>query len=57
MGRKLTEEELADPDFQALLVALEKVAKPVTLKAIKRWHRPAEQQATEPVPQDIKPTL
>jgi hypothetical protein len=32
MGRKLTEEELADPDFQALIVALEKVSKPVAVK-------------------------
>ena len=32
MGRKLTDEELADPDFQALIVALEKASKPVTLK-------------------------
>jgi hypothetical protein len=29
MGRKLTEEELDDPDFQALFVALEKVSKPI----------------------------
>jgi hypothetical protein len=35
MGRKLTDEELADPDFQALIVALEKVSKPV---AVKRPH-------------------
>ena len=48
---------MADPDFQALLVALEKVAKRVTLKAIKRWQRPAEQQATESPTQDVKPTL
>jgi hypothetical protein len=32
MGRKLTDEELADPDFQALIVALEKASKPVTVK-------------------------
>ena len=32
MGRKLTDEELADPDFQALIVALEKVSKPVAVK-------------------------
>ena len=29
MGRKLTEDELNDPDFQALLVAVKKVSKPV----------------------------
>ncbi len=29
MGRKLTDDELNDPDFQALLTALKKVAKPV----------------------------
>ncbi len=32
MGRTLTDEELADPDFQALIVALEKASKPVTVK-------------------------
>ena len=32
MGRKLTDEELADPDFQALIVALEKAAKPVGVR-------------------------
>jgi hypothetical protein len=32
MGRKLTDEELADPDFQALFVALEKASKPVGIK-------------------------
>jgi hypothetical protein len=29
MGRKLTEDEFKDPDFQALLVALKKVSRPV----------------------------
>jgi hypothetical protein len=32
MGRKLTDEEFADPDFQALFVALEKASKPVVVK-------------------------
>jgi hypothetical protein len=32
MGRKLTDEEFADPDFQALLVSLEKASKPIARK-------------------------
>ncbi len=32
MGRKLTDEEFADPDFQALFVALEKASKPIARK-------------------------
>jgi hypothetical protein len=32
MGRKLTNEEWADPDFQALFVALEKASKPLGVK-------------------------
>jgi len=32
MGRKLTDAEWDDPDFQALFVALEKAAKPVRKK-------------------------
>lgn len=29
MGRKLTEDEFKDPDFQALLAALKKASRPV----------------------------
>jgi hypothetical protein len=30
MGRKLTDAELNDPDFQALMIALNKAARPVS---------------------------
>ena len=48
MGRKLTDEELADPDFRALLVALEKVSKPIVVKREKRNATVSEKSARQP---------
>lgn len=47
MGRKLTDEEFADPDFQALFVALEKAAKPVTVKVAERRRASVARAAQE----------
>ena len=42
MGRKLTDKELADPDIQALLDAVEKASKPVGRKQPKPDHAASE---------------
>ena len=59
MGRKLTGEELNDPDFQALLTALKKVSKPVRRKGGKDTAAAAQQLvrgAPTPVsPVDLEP--
>jgi len=47
MGRKLRDEEFADPDFQALLVALGKVTKPVTVKVAERRRASISKDAQE----------
>jgi hypothetical protein len=49
MGRKLTDEEFADPDFQALFVALEKASKPVARKIAEL------KRAAAPQPADGRP--
>ena len=36
MGRKLKDEEFADPEFQALFLALEKAGKPVSVAVAER---------------------
>ena len=49
MGRKLTDEEFADPDFQALFVALDKASKPVARKIAEL------KRAVVPQPADGRP--
>jgi hypothetical protein len=51
MGRKPTDEELNDPDFQALLAALDKVSKPIGQKPAKARPSPQPQSvAGKPEP-------
>jgi hypothetical protein len=50
MGRKLTDEEFADPDFQTLFVALEKASKPVARKIAEL------KRAVVPQPVDSRPS-
>jgi hypothetical protein len=57
MGRKLTDKEWADPDFQALFVALEKAAIPVRQKITQiRKNRAAEPAAPETAPHSDEPS-
>ena len=51
MGRKPTDDELADPDFQALFVALEKVSKPVVVTRAGFIHRASTAGSARRTPQ------